>query len=69
MGRAAAAGGGAQGRRGGGTEDILGFMRGKIANWWLPDDAVFVDEIPHTAAGKIQKTLLRERRRDYVLLV
>ncbi len=46
-------------------EDILGFMRGKVANWWMPDDVVFVDEIPHTAAGKIQKTALRERFKDY----
>ena len=42
-------------------------MRGKIANWWMPDDVVFVDEIPHTATGKIQKTALRERFKDYVL--
>jgi fatty-acyl-CoA synthase len=48
-------------------EDILGFMRGKIAGWWMPDDVVFVDEIPHTATGKIQKTTLRERFRDYEL--
>ena len=47
--------------------EILGFMRGKVANWWLPDDVVFVDEIPHTATGKIQKTALRERFKDYVL--
>ena len=48
-----------------GKEDILGFMRGKIANWWMPDDVVFVDEIPHTATGKIQKTTLREQFKDY----
>jgi fatty-acyl-CoA synthase len=48
-------------------EDILGFMRGKIATWWMPDDVVFVDEIPHTATGKIQKVALRERFRDYEL--
>jgi fatty-acyl-CoA synthase len=48
-------------------EDILGFMQGKIASWWMPDDVVVVDEIPHTATGKIQKTALRERFRDYVL--
>jgi fatty-acyl-CoA synthase len=50
-----------------GKEEILGFMRGKIANWWMPDDVIFVDEIPHTATGKIQKTALRERFKDYVL--
>ena len=48
-------------------EDILGFMQGKIAKWWMPDDVVFVDEIPHTATGKIQKMALRERFKDYVL--
>ena len=48
-------------------EDILGFMRGKTANWWLPDDVAFVDEIPHTATGKILKTELRNRFKDYVL--
>jgi len=48
-------------------DDILGYMRGKIANWWMPDDVVFVDEIPHTATGKIQKTTLRERFKDYRL--
>jgi fatty-acyl-CoA synthase len=47
--------------------DILDFMRGKTANWWLPDDIVFVAEIPHTATGKILKTALREQFRDYVL--
>ncbi len=40
---------------------LLAFMRGKVANWWLPDDVAFVDEIPHTATGKIQKRTLREK--------
>jgi fatty-acyl-CoA synthase len=48
-------------------EEILAFMQGKIAKWWMPDDVVFVDEIPHTATGKIQKTTLRARFKDYVL--
>ena len=48
-------------------DEILAFMRGKIANWWMPDDVAFVDEIPHTAAGKIQKTVLRQRFKDFVL--
>jgi fatty-acyl-CoA synthase len=48
-------------------EDILGFMQGKIAKWWMPDDVVFVDEIPHTATGKIQKITLRQQFRDYRL--
>jgi fatty-acyl-CoA synthase len=48
-------------------DDILQFMKGKIANWWMPDEVVFVDEIPHTATGKIQKTVLRDRFKDFVL--
>ena len=46
-------------------EDLLSFMHGKVAKWWLPDDVAFVDEIPHTATGKIQKTTLRRQFEDY----
>jgi len=42
-------------------QEILKFLEGKIAKWWMPDDVIFTDEIPHTATGKIQKTVLRER--------
>jgi fatty-acyl-CoA synthase len=48
-------------------EDILGFMQGKIAKWWMPDDVAFVDEIPHTATGKIQKMTLRQQFKNYRL--
>jgi fatty-acyl-CoA synthase len=48
-------------------EEILSFMRGKVADWWLPDEVVFVTEIPHTATGKILKTALREQYRDVLL--
>jgi len=48
-------------------DDILAHYEGKIAKWWMPDDVVFIDEIPHTATGKIQKMTLRERFRDYKL--
>jgi 3-(methylthio)propionyl---CoA ligase len=47
--------------------EILGFLEGKIAKWWMPDDVAFVEEIPHTATGKIQKITLRERFGNYVL--
>ena len=47
--------------------EILDFMRGKIAGWWMPDDVAFVAEIPHSATGKVMKTALREQFRDYVL--
>jgi len=48
-------------------DEILGFMRDKVAKWWLPDDVAFVSEIPHTATGKIQKTVLREQFKNHVL--
>src|SRR5216683_2910198 len=46
-------------------EDILKFMEGKIAKWWMPDDIAFVDGIPHTATGKILKTALRDQFKAY----
>ncbi|MBU1375949.1 MAG: long-chain-fatty-acid--CoA ligase [Alphaproteobacteria bacterium] len=51
-----------------GTKDeFLSFLDGKIAKWWTPDDVVFVDDIPLGATGKIDKKLIRERMKDYVL--
>jgi fatty-acyl-CoA synthase len=47
--------------------DILSFMEGKVAKWWMPDDVAFVSEIPHTATGKIQKRALRDLFKDYRL--
>ena len=47
--------------------EMLAFLEGKIAKWWMPDDVAFVADIPHTATGKIQKIALRERFKDYVL--
>lgn len=48
-------------------EEMLAFYEGKIAKWQIPDDVVFVDEIPHTATGKIQKLKLREQFANHVL--
>jgi fatty-acyl-CoA synthase len=48
-------------------DEILGFLKGKIANWWMPDDVVFVGSIPHTATGKIQKSVLRDQFKEHVL--
>jgi fatty-acyl-CoA synthase len=51
-----------------GTKDeFLAFLEGKIAKWWTPDDVVFVDDIPLGATGKIDKKLIRERMKGYVL--
>ena len=49
------------------AEDILAYLDGKVAKWWLPDAVEFVDEIPHTGTGKISKKDLREQFRDYRL--
>jgi fatty-acyl-CoA synthase len=48
-------------------EEMLHYLAGKVAKWWLPDDVVFVGEMPHTATGKLLKTKLREMFRDYRL--
>jgi 3-(methylthio)propionyl---CoA ligase len=48
-------------------EELLKFFEGKIAKWWLPDDVVFVDQLPHTATGKLLKTKLREDFKAYTL--
>jgi fatty-acyl-CoA synthase len=46
-------------------EQLLGFLRDKIAKWWLPDDVVFVESLPHTATGKLSKLSLRQQLKDY----
>ena len=48
-------------------DEVLGFLSDKIAKWWMPDDMQLVDEIPHTAAGKINKLGLRKQFEDYKL--
>ncbi|RAK57910.1 long-chain-fatty-acid--CoA ligase [Phenylobacterium deserti] len=48
-------------------DDFLQYLEGKIAKWWMPDDVVFVEEIPLGATGKIDKKLIRERMKEYVL--
>jgi fatty-acyl-CoA synthase len=50
-----------------GKEEILGFLAGKVAKWWLPDDVLFVSELPHTATGKLHKLKLREQLEGYTL--
>ncbi|KPF62623.1 long-chain fatty acid--CoA ligase [alpha proteobacterium AAP81b] len=46
---------------------VLDYLSDKIAKWWLPDDVLIVDELPHTATGKLLKTALREKYKDYRL--
>ncbi|MGF6368507.1 acyl-CoA synthetase (AMP-forming)/AMP-acid ligase II [Paraburkholderia sp. RAU6.4a] len=48
-------------------DELLAHYDGKVAKWWIPDDVVFVDDLPHTATGKLQKLKLRDLFRDHVL--
>lgn len=45
--------------------ELLASLEGQIAKWWIPDAVEFIDEIPHTATGKIQKVELRKIFQDY----
>lgn len=46
-------------------EALLRFLSDKVAKWWLPDDVIVVEELPHTATGKLLKTKLREAYRNH----
>jgi len=45
--------------------DMLAWFDGKIAKWWIPEAVEFIDELPHTATGKVQKVALREMYKEY----
>jgi fatty-acyl-CoA synthase len=49
------------------TEVVLTFLRPQVARWQLPDDVVFIDEVPKTSVGKFSKKDLRSRFADYQL--
>jgi fatty-acyl-CoA synthase len=49
------------------AEELLTHLTSRIAKWWLPDDILFVEELPHTATGKLLKTRLREIYKDHRL--
>jgi fatty-acyl-CoA synthase len=46
---------------------VIEHLSARVAKWWLPDEVIFVDSLPHTATGKLLKTRLREEYRDYQL--
>lgn len=46
-------------------EEMLAWFKGKVASWWIPDDCLFVDDLPHTATGKLSKKDLRDEYKDY----
>ena len=49
------------------ADEVIAYLEPQVAKWWLPDAVEFVDDIPHTATGKISKKDLRERFSDYSL--
>ena len=49
------------------ADDVIEYLKDHVAKWWLPDAVEFVDDIPHTATGKISKKDLRDRFADYQL--
>jgi fatty-acyl-CoA synthase len=48
-------------------DELLAWLRPKVAKWWLPDGCVFIDEVPKTSVGKFSKKTLRDRFADYQL--
>ena len=48
-------------------EEMLVFLEDKVAKWWLPDDVIFVTELPHTATGKLLKTNLRDQYKEHLI--
>lgn len=49
------------------ADDVTSYLADKVAKWWLPDEVVFVDSLPHTATGKILKRALRDTYKDFKL--
>ena len=47
--------------------EIFNFLENKIAKWWMPDDMVFVDKLPHTATGKIRKVELKKNYENFLI--
>ena len=48
-------------------ESILEFLGSRVAKWWLPDEIVFLKELPHGATGKLQKFELRDEYNNYYM--
>ena len=49
------------------AEDLIEFLRGKVADWWLPDRVIFIDEIPKTGTGKFDKKVVRDQYADVLM--
>src|SRR3954462_3108750 len=48
-------------------EELIEFLTPRVAKWWLPDDVVFIEEVPKTSVGKFSKKDLRQRFAGYKL--
>jgi len=48
-------------------QEVLDFLKDKIVKWWMPDAVVFVEELPHTATGKLLKTGVREQYKNWLV--
>lgn len=48
-------------------QELLDFLKGQFAKWWIPDDVVFLKEIPKTSVGKFLKRTLREQFKDHLV--
>ena len=48
-------------------DEILEYLDGRVAKWWMPDDVVFIAEVPKTSVGKFSKKDLRKQFEDYVI--
>ena len=49
------------------SEELLDYLAERLGKWQLPDDVVFIDEVPKTSVGKFSKKTLRDQFADYVL--
>ena len=48
-------------------DNMLAWFDGKVASWWKPDAVIFVEQLPHTATGKVSKLSLREQYGDFLI--
>lgn len=48
-------------------QEVIDYLTDKVAKWWVPDAVVFVDELPHTATGKLLKTGLRKEYKNHLM--
>lgn len=47
--------------------ELIDYLSDKVAKWWLPDDVVFVENLPHTATGKLLKTEVRAQYESHYM--